>query len=159
MVAAVGGALLLAATAGATVMLLAFRGRVPAALRAVRRFNREVTNVSPRRTAGRAGSGTALLRHRGRVSGASYATPLGATRVADGFEIALPYGRDTDWLRNLRAAGWAVLEVGGVAHRVDDPRIVPIASAQVATTDARTIRVFGIREAVRVRSTPISVMR
>lgn len=46
----------------------------------------------------------ALLRHVGRRSGKIYEIPIMVWPVADGFVIALTYGPQVDWLRNLQAA-------------------------------------------------------
>ena len=45
----------------------------------------------------------ALLRHVGRKSGKTYEIPIMVWRVEDGFVIALTYGPQVDWLRNLQA--------------------------------------------------------
>lgn len=71
------------------------------------RFNQRVINPFMARMAGSKYWYTALLRHTGRRSGKSYATPLMAMRVFDGFLIALPYGTNVDWLRNVQVAGRA----------------------------------------------------
>lgn len=46
----------------------------------------------------------ALLRHVGRRSGKRYEIPIMVWPVEDGFVIALTYGPNVDWLRNLQAA-------------------------------------------------------
>ncbi len=46
----------------------------------------------------------ALLRHVGRKSGKTYEIPIMVWRVEDGFVIALTYGPQVDWLRNLQSA-------------------------------------------------------
>jgi deazaflavin-dependent oxidoreductase (nitroreductase family) len=46
----------------------------------------------------------AILRHVGRRSGKTYEIPIMVWRVEDGFIIALTYGPNVDWLRNLQAA-------------------------------------------------------
>ena len=46
----------------------------------------------------------ALLRHVGRRSGKTYEIPIMVWRIEDGFIIALTYGPNVDWLRNLQAA-------------------------------------------------------
>jgi deazaflavin-dependent oxidoreductase (nitroreductase family) len=46
----------------------------------------------------------ALLRHIGRQSGKRYEIPIMVWPVSDGFIIALTYGAQVDWLRNLQAA-------------------------------------------------------
>src|SRR5258708_19419373 len=47
----------------------------------------------------------AVVHHRGRRSGRSYTTPVGARRTADGFVIPLTFGERADWFRNVQAAG------------------------------------------------------
>ena len=148
------GVLLLVALCLAVFLLLALRVRVPWAHRLLRRTNRNFANVYQLRTAGRKGARYAVLRHTGRVSGAERATPLDAVPVDGGFEIVLPYGPDTDWLKNLRAAGSAVLEHEGVAYRVHDPVVVPVAESSFGATDDPSLRIFGIREALRLTAEP-----
>lgn len=46
----------------------------------------------------------ALLRHVGRRSGKTFEIPIMVWRIEDGFIIALTYGPNVDWLRNLQAA-------------------------------------------------------
>lgn len=48
----------------------------------------------------------ALVEYRGRKSGRSYTTPIAIVGFTprSGY-IALPWGRGTDWVRNLQAAG------------------------------------------------------
>jgi hypothetical protein len=49
------------------------------------------------------------LTHVGRHSGREYTTPLLAQRLGDGFLLALFYGADVDWCRNVLAAGTCTL--------------------------------------------------
>jgi len=46
-----------------------------------------------------------LVVHRGRRSGRVYDTPVLVFPADDGYVIALTYGPDTDWIRNVLAAG------------------------------------------------------
>ena len=96
---------------------------------------------------------TALLRHTGRKSGKSYATPLMAMRTSDGFLIALPYGTAVDWLRNLQAAGRAPLQLRGRTYEVADPVIVDPATAlpQLSATMRNTMRWFGPKNYVKLK--------
>jgi deazaflavin-dependent oxidoreductase (nitroreductase family) len=79
--------------------------------RGVARFNRLVTNriqglyawVLPP---------WAVILHRGRRSGRHYRTPLFAFKRDRTLVIALLYGQESDWLRNLRAGGGQVIRVG-----------------------------------------------
>jgi deazaflavin-dependent oxidoreductase (nitroreductase family) len=77
--------------------------------RAVTRFNRIVTNKVTVVFAGRVPP-LAIMRHRGRKSGKEYVTPIMAFPIAGGFAIALTYGPDVDWVRNVLAAGHCQIE-------------------------------------------------
>ena len=72
--------------------------------KAVRRFNRAVTN----RVLGLVAPWLppfAVVVHRGRNSGREYRTPIWAFHREGRFVVALTYGSDTDWVRNVLAAG------------------------------------------------------
>lgn len=67
--------------------------------------------------------GTAVVEHRGRRSGRRYRTPVLVFGVGDGLRIALTYGAGTDWVRNVLAAGTAVVHTRGRAVPVTAPRL------------------------------------
>jgi hypothetical protein len=52
-----------------------------------------------------------------------------AVKNEDAFLIALPYGEQTDWLRNVLASGSATLVTAGEAYELDSPEIIPMADA------------------------------
>ena len=81
--------------------------------RAIRRFNRNVYNPLAMTVAGLRHSPYSVVRHIGRKSGRPYETPVIAHAVGDGFIIALPYGDDVDWCRNILAAGACTITRGG----------------------------------------------
>ena len=62
--------------------------------------------------------------HRGRRSGRRYRTPVNVFRHDDRYIIALTYGRDRDWVRNICASGGCDLETRGNTVHLSDPRIV-----------------------------------
>ena len=66
----------------------------------------------------------ALIRHRGRRSGRDYTTPVAVRATADAFVIALPWGAETQWVRNLIAAGGCTLKWRGEEHTAVDPTII-----------------------------------
>jgi deazaflavin-dependent oxidoreductase (nitroreductase family) len=72
--------------------------------KAIASFNRFFTNPLTSLVAGWA-PGFAILRHRGRRSGTQYSTPLNIFPIGSAFMIALTYGADVDWLKNVLAAG------------------------------------------------------
>ena len=66
----------------------------------------------------------AVLRHRGRKSGKDYAIPVAVLHTPTTFVIALPWGPQTNWARNVLAAGGATVRWKGVEHRVTQPTLV-----------------------------------
>jgi deazaflavin-dependent oxidoreductase (nitroreductase family) len=77
-----------------------------------------------RRRAGREHSVTAVLTHVGRRSGRTYQTPLGAFPYGDGFLVSLSYGSQTDWCRNVMAAGECTLAWRGQTYQLERPEII-----------------------------------
>jgi deazaflavin-dependent oxidoreductase (nitroreductase family) len=87
------------------------------------RFNRSVTNRVTQPLAERL-PGFAVVMHTGRRSGRRYRTPVNLFRSGDGYAIALTYGRDRDWVRNVIAAGGCAVYGRGRTIRLEEPRIV-----------------------------------
>jgi deazaflavin-dependent oxidoreductase (nitroreductase family) len=101
----------------APILLIRFRKRWVAA------FNLAVTNRITGRFADRL-PGFGILTHVGRKSGRVYRTPVNVFRAPEGFLIALTYGRESEWVKNIVAAGGCELETRGVAYRLSAPSIV-----------------------------------
>jgi hypothetical protein len=74
----------------------------------------------------------------GRTSGRPYETPVEAFATDDGFLVALPYGPDTDWLKNVL---------------VDHPELVPtaVAAPHLPAKEQRNLRLFAVGQCLRVR--------
>ena len=89
----------------------------------VARFNRVVTNRISSRVAGWL-PGFGIVEHTGRRSGRQYRTPVNVFRTPDGYVIALTYGSDTDWVKNVLAAQGCSLLVRGQRVQLNDPRLV-----------------------------------
>jgi deazaflavin-dependent oxidoreductase (nitroreductase family) len=68
--------------------------------------------------------GFGLVEHRGRRSGRVYRTPVNVFAKDGGFVIALTYGAESQWVRNVMAARKAVVVTAGARHPVMSPRIV-----------------------------------
>lgn len=66
-----------------------------------------------------------VLSHVGRSSGKAYETPLDAHAVEGGYIFIANYGRDSDWVKNILAAGTAALRVDGDELDLVSPRMVP----------------------------------
>ncbi|MFF3225003.1 nitroreductase family deazaflavin-dependent oxidoreductase [Nocardia suismassiliense] len=67
--------------------------------------------------------GWAVVVHRGRKSGRTFRTPLWAFRRDDRYVIALTYGPESDWVRNVLAAGGCQLESRRRRYEVHNPRV------------------------------------
>ena len=91
--------------------------------RGLARFNRVVTNRISRPLAGWLPS-FAVIVHRGRKSGAEYRTPVNAWLGEGDVIVALTYGRDTDWLKNLTAADGGEIVAGRKTYRVGQPQLI-----------------------------------
>lgn len=77
----------------------------------------------------------AIVHHRGRRSGTEYATPIAVVpTVSDSvFLIGLPWGPQTNWARNVVAAGGATLTWKGADHPATEPRLIDGAEAASLT--------------------------
>jgi deazaflavin-dependent oxidoreductase (nitroreductase family) len=87
----------------------------------IRVFNKYVTNRVLRGLATRGVGPFAILGHVGRRSGKRYETTIMVWPASEGFVIALTYGPDVDWLRNLLAAGAGTVYWHGKLYRVGKP--------------------------------------
>jgi deazaflavin-dependent oxidoreductase (nitroreductase family) len=94
----------------------------------------------------------AQVRHVGRKSGRSYVTPVGAGRAGDMFVIPLTFGNQSDWSRNVRAAGGCVVRLDGVDYRLTQPELAwreqaaPQVRAAFNPVMRAAFRMLGIRQ-------------
>src|SRR3989442_840625 len=72
----------------------------------------------------------AVILHRGRRSGRPYRTPVLAFRRDHTLIIALLYGDESDWLRNVRAGGGQVVRAGRTFGVIGAPRVVDTSAAK-----------------------------
>jgi deazaflavin-dependent oxidoreductase (nitroreductase family) len=91
--------------------------------RPVAAFHRAITNRIARPFASRL-PGFGVVTNAGRNSGKLYRTPVNVFRDADGFLIALTYGRESGWVKNVVAAGGCQLETCRVQYQLCAPTIV-----------------------------------
>lgn len=71
----------------------------------------------------------AVLVHVGRTSGREYLTPLEPTPVEGGYLFVPVYGVQSDWVRNVLAAGSARLRIDGAEVSITAPRLIDEAAA------------------------------
>jgi deazaflavin-dependent oxidoreductase (nitroreductase family) len=86
----------------------------------------------------------AVVHHRGRRSGRAYAVTVAIRASADAFTIALPWGEETQWLRNVVAANGCSVRWRGTDHVATTPRIIGFEDAAGAF---RPIQRFVLRAA------------
>jgi deazaflavin-dependent oxidoreductase (nitroreductase family) len=70
----------------------------------------------------------AVIEHRGRVSGRSYRTPVNGYRRGSVFAVVVLYGADSDWVRNLMAAGGGNVVRAGRRYALSGCRVVKVGS-------------------------------
>ena len=66
----------------------------------------------------------AMVEYRGRKSGKLYRTPVTVHRTPDGFVFPIPFGRETQWPKNVIAAGGCTVRWNGRTFRVGEPEFV-----------------------------------
>jgi deazaflavin-dependent oxidoreductase (nitroreductase family) len=94
----------------------------------------------------------AQIRHVGRRSGRQYVTPAGARLVGDTFVIPLTFGNQSDWSRNVRAAGGCSIRLDGTDYRAVQPRLAdreqagPVIRAAFGPVVRAMFRMLGIRQ-------------
>jgi deazaflavin-dependent oxidoreductase (nitroreductase family) len=93
------------------------------ALNFMRPFTMRVINPITRRFAGRL-PGFGILSCVGRRSGRPYRTPINVFRHGQDYVIALTYGSDVQWVKNVMAAGGCELETMGRTIRLTEPRLL-----------------------------------
>jgi deazaflavin-dependent oxidoreductase (nitroreductase family) len=102
------------------------------------RFNLVVTNPVLGPFARRL-PGFAVVLHVGRRSGRAYRTPVNLFRDDDGYVISLTYGADSQWVRNVLAAGAVDVETRGRRLHLVQPRLVHDARRSVVPKPVRPI--------------------
>jgi deazaflavin-dependent oxidoreductase (nitroreductase family) len=87
------------------------------------RFNRVVTNRVTGPFAARL-PGFAIVHHVGRKTGREHSNPVNLFHHGDRYVIALTYGADSQWVRNVMAAGEARVHTRGRTIHLVEPEIV-----------------------------------
>lgn len=120
--------------------------------RSIARANRVGLNRVVVRVAGHL-PGFALMYHRGRRSGRRYTTPVNAFRIGNGYRFAPTYGADSDWVRNVLAAGECDVTVRGRTVHLVDPRLETDRSARWAPAPvALVLRTIGADRYLQCRA-------
>jgi deazaflavin-dependent oxidoreductase (nitroreductase family) len=98
----------------------------------IRYFNKYITNRILRRFASSSRGPFAVIYHVGRRSGKPYETTIMVWPMEDGFVIALTYGPEVDWYRNILAAGHCTLLWHGRVYALEKPEPLAAQTALLA---------------------------
>lgn len=106
--------------------------------------------------AGRRHVQIAQLQHLGRRTGKTYLTSVGARLTNGVVLIPLTFGNQSDWARNVYAAGGCSVQINGAAYQVVRPRFLDVAGAKPATrvsfhaVERLVFKVLGIKQFMRL---------
>jgi len=111
------GAIIIIAIAASGVLMMRFRKRWLAKINIA--FTNRITSLF-------AGwlPGFGILTHVGRKSGKIYRTPVNVFRASSGFIIALTYSSQSEWVKNVLAAGGCELKARGKKCQLFAPKVV-----------------------------------
>src|SRR5580765_2303908 len=118
----------------------------------IRAFNKHYFNRLAGRFAGVSRTPFALIRHVGRRSGKPYETPIIVMPQGNGFVIALTYGPEVDWYRNVQAAGEATLVWHNNEFALNQPEPIDVKTGLSAfpTPFRQILGVLGTQHFVRM---------
>jgi deazaflavin-dependent oxidoreductase (nitroreductase family) len=119
-------------------------------MRALRPFTIRLVNPITRLFAGHV-PWFAIVIHRGRKTGQTYRTPLNIFRDGADYIVALTYGSDVQWVKNVLAAGACEIEVRGRTVPLRDPRLSIDARASLMPLPVRFfLRLLSVEEFLRL---------
>jgi deazaflavin-dependent oxidoreductase (nitroreductase family) len=99
--------------------------------------------------------GLGVVVHRGRRPGRRYQTPVQVFTAGGGYVLALTYGPDTDWVKNVLAAGGCELRTRGRAIQLGSPRLFHDQSRSgIRPVGRQMLRILGVADFLSL--TPVS---
>jgi len=127
----------------------------------IRTFNKYVTNRLLRGFASFSHGPFAIIRHVGRRSGKPYETVIMVWPMGEGFVIALTYGPQVDWYRNILAAGGGTVFWHSRVYAVGKPEQIDANTALPAfpAPFRLILRRLGMQDFVRVKYQGVSAPR
>jgi deazaflavin-dependent oxidoreductase (nitroreductase family) len=119
----------------------------------IRSFNKHIINPLLRTFASASRGPFAVIHHVGRRSGKLYETTIMIWPMGDHFVIALTYGPDVDWYRNLVAAGHGTLLWHGKRYAIEKPEPIDVTTALPAfpPTFRPMLRLLGVQHFLRTK--------
>ena len=88
----------------------------------------------------------------GRMTGVIRRVPMNVFRVEDGFAMALTYGRDVDWVKNVLAAGGCRVQRLGRIVELRDPELIHDPTRRLMPLPVRFfLGLLGVDDFLRLR--------
>ena len=125
----------------------------------IRPMTRVLNPVIVKRAGRKGFRGAAQIRHTGRRSGRPYVTPASARLRADVIVIPLTFGNQSDWVRNIVAAGRCSIRLDGQDYEASEPRFLSRGQAgelikpMFSPMERASFRVLGIRQLLCLHAT------
>jgi len=142
------GAIIIIAIAATGILLMRFRKRWLA------KINIAVTNRVTSLFAGWL-PGFGILTHVGRKSGKVYRTPINVFRAHTGFIIALTYSSQSEWVKNVLAAGGCELKTHGKKYQLSAPTVIHDPTRRRFPIPVRVVlRIVGANEYMELSKSP-----
>jgi deazaflavin-dependent oxidoreductase (nitroreductase family) len=144
----IAGAIIIIAIAATGVLLMRFRKRWLAKINIA--FTNRITGLF-------AGwlPGFGILKHLGRKSGRVYRTPVNVFRASNGFIIALTYGSQSEWVKNVFATGGCELRTRGKRYELSAPKVVRDSTRKRFPFPVRLVlRTVGANEYMELSKSP-----
>jgi deazaflavin-dependent oxidoreductase (nitroreductase family) len=95
--------------------------------------------------------GFGLLTYRGRTSGHVYQLPMNVFRRGEHYIFVLTYGSESQWVKNVLAAGECQIRVGGRDLRLVDPELIVNPPWELVPPPVQLIeRLAGVTEFLRM---------
>jgi len=142
------GAIIIIAIAATGVLMMRFRKRWLAKINIA--FTNRITGLF-------AGwlPGFGILKHLGRKSGRVYRTPVNVFRASNGFIIALTYSSQSEWVKNVLAAGGCELRTRGKRYQLSAPHVVNDPTRRRFPIPVRVVlRIVGAGEYMELSKSP-----
>jgi len=100
----------------------------------------------------------AQIQHVGRRSGTVYVTPATAHLHGDVIVVALTFGNQSDWARNVRAAGGCTMRINGRTYHATNPQFLsreearPLLKAAFSPAQRFGITMLGVRQFLSMKA-------
>jgi deazaflavin-dependent oxidoreductase (nitroreductase family) len=141
-------AIIIVAIAASGVLMMRFRKRWLAKINIA--FTNRITGLF-------AGwmPGFGILTHVGRKSAKVYRTPVNVFKVPNGFIIALTYSSQSEWVKNVLAAGGCELKTRGKTYQLSAPKVVHDPTRRRFPLPVRVVlRIVGADEYIELSKSP-----